>query len=110
MQKKKNKQENEEISSLNKCLKDQENKIENLKKSIQEKKYMVQQTYQYQLIREKEDELSHLTKETQCLKEEKEGLDKIRKEQDKVISLKNSENKEAEKRDRFADRLRGYYK
>lgn len=107
LQRKKNKEENEEIICLKKSLKDQEKKIDFLKKSINQKKMMVEQTYQYQLIREKEDELFHLTKEVENLIEEKEGLGKVRKEQDKIIKCRTKETEEAEKRDKLADRLRG---
>lgn len=71
---------------------------------------MIEQTYQYQLIREKEDELILLTKDAHDLREENKGLIKVRKEQDKIIKEKNKENEEIEKRDQLADKLRGYYK
>lgn len=110
IQKKKNKQENEEILILKKSLKEQEKKADGLKKKIQDKKYLIEQTYQYQLIREKEDELSLLTQNAYNLREENKGLEKVRKEQDKILKQKKKENEEAEKRDKLADKLRGIYK
>ena len=64
-------EENEDIMKLKTNLKDQKRKIDKHKREIQEKKYIMEKAYQYQLIREKEDELYHLEQEAQKLKQEK---------------------------------------
>ena len=71
IQRKKLREENEDILNLKKDLKDQKKKIDSIKKEIQEKKYIMEKAYQYQLIREKEDELYHLEQEALKLKQEK---------------------------------------
>lgn len=71
IKRKKMREENEDILNLKKELKDQKKKIDHIKKEIQEKKYIMEKAYQYQLIREKEDELYHLEQEAQKLKQEK---------------------------------------
>ena len=73
IQRKKMKEENKDISKLKGDLKEQKRKIDKIKKEIQEKKYIMEKAYQYQLIREKEDELFHLEQEAQRLKQEKWG-------------------------------------
>lgn len=71
IKRKKIKEENQEILSLKQNLRDQKKKIDRAKREIQEKKYIMEKAYQYQLIREKEDELFHLEQEAQRLKQEK---------------------------------------
>ena len=71
IQRKKMKEENEDILKLKNSLKEQKKKVDKIKREIQEKKYIMEKAYQYQLIREKEDELYHLEQEAQKLKQEK---------------------------------------
>lgn len=71
IQRKKMKEENKDILKLKTDLKDQKKKIDKVKREIQEKKYIMEKAYQYQLIREKEDELYHLEQEAIKLKQEK---------------------------------------
>jgi hypothetical protein len=71
IQRKKMKEENKDILKLKSDLKDQKKKIDKVKREIQEKKYIMEKAYQYQLIREKEDELYHLEQEAIKLKQEK---------------------------------------
>ena len=107
IQKKKLKEETEDIMHLKKILRDQGRKIESQKKEIQEKKYMMEKAYQYQLIIEKEDELFHLEKEASRLREEKEGLTRVRNDQEKIRQNRRQEKEQAQKRDKLADKLRG---
>ena len=71
VRRKKDKEEDQQIATLKKQIKDKERKAEALKREIRDKKCLIEGAYQYQLIREKEDEYKDLEREHKRLFGEK---------------------------------------
>lgn len=71
VRRKKDKEEDQQIAGLKKQIKERERKAEALKREIRDKKCLIEGAYQYQLIREKEDELKDLEREHKRLSGEK---------------------------------------
>ena len=63
IRRKRDKAEDLQIVALKKQLKEKERKAEALKREIRDKKNLIEGAYQYQLIREKEDEFKDLDRE-----------------------------------------------
>ena len=99
--------DNKEIAFLKKNLFEQEKRILGMKKAIKKKKFMIEQAYQYQLIRAKEDEIYLLEKNTQELMQENQDLKKVRGDKLKAIDNQNENYLKNQKMNALAEKLRG---
>ena len=99
--------DNKEIAILKKNLSEQEKRILGMKKAIKKKKFLIEQAYQYQLIRAKEDEIYFLDKNIQELQEENRDLKKVRGDKMKAIEDQNEDCLKNQKMNALAEKLRG---
>ena len=92
-------EENEEIQSKMRILKQQQFHISNLKAKIAQKRAELDETHQYGQVREKEDELKDLKRRLKELLEERETVSAVKKEQEKALaSLTGNDDQEARKK------------
>jgi len=92
------KEENEEIQAKMKILKQQQFHISNLKERISKKRQELDETNQYNQVREKEDVLKDLRRKLKQLLEERDTVLIVKTEQEKALhELRGSEDQEARK-------------
>ena len=92
------KEENEEIQAKMKILKQQQFHISNLKEKISKKRQELDETNQFNQVREKEDVLKDLRRRLKQLLEERDTVMVVKTEQEKALQeLKGSEDQEAKK-------------
>lgn len=101
-------EENEEVQSRMKVLKQQQFHIANLKSKIAEKRAELDETQQYELVRQKEDELKDLKRRLKELMDERNTVASLRDEQAKALEkLKGGEDQEQRKQ-ALMDELRTF--
>lgn len=91
-------EENEEVQSRLKVLKQQQFHISNLKAKIAEKRAELDETQQYEQVRQKEDELKDLKRKLKELMDERNTVTAMRDDQAKMLEkLKGGEDQERRK-------------
>jgi chromosome segregation ATPase len=91
-------EENEDVQGRLKVLKQQQYHISNLKAKIAEKRAELDENQQYELVRQKEDELKDLKRKLKDLMDEKATVSAQRDEQSKMLEkLKGGEDQERRK-------------
>jgi predicted esterase YcpF (UPF0227 family) len=78
-------EENEDVQGRLKVLKQQQYHISNLKAKIAEKRAELDENQQYELVRQKEDELKDLKRKLKDLMDEKATVSAQRDEQSKML-------------------------
>lgn len=99
-------EEDQEVIKKTKILREQQSKLNFLKKKITSKKRELDTAYQYPLIREKEDELKNLKRILEGLLDERESVLKIKKEQGKALKDLRYNKEEENRRDELAAELK----
>jgi hypothetical protein len=101
-----NEEKDPTINEKRRVLYDQQAKIQQLKNDIKKKKAELETTYHSDVIREKQDELNDLRRIYEELSVEKDTLERIRKEQERVLKEKEADVNENLRKDELVDKLR----
>ena len=99
---------NGEIKKQKAEMKKQNEKIENLKAEIKKIKAELENTYHYEIIRQKEDEKQNLKRIYLELKNEKETMEAIVKDQEKHIEVQKENESEVERKKALMEKLRTF--
>lgn len=101
-------QMNEEIKKQKQEMKKQNEKIESLKNEIKKIKAELENTYHFEIIRQKEDEKLNLKRIYLELKSEKETMEGIVKDQEKHIEAQKENELEAERKKALVIKLKDF--
>ena len=94
------------INEKRRILYDQQARIQQLQNDIKKKKADLESTYHTDVIREKQDELNDLKRVYEELTVEKDTLERIRKEQERVLKEKEADVHDNFRKDELIEKLR----
>lgn len=85
---------------------DQQQTIQTLKSEVKAKKLELEKTYNFEVIREKQDELNHFKRMADELRAEKATLDKVKRDQEKYLAEKRTSSQDLSKKSELLEKLR----